>query len=193
MRSLNARRPRSWRSPDTVAAVRSKPTICTLITVWRRARCVSVRSMNREQILPTVFPTGSRYSHHNWRKTLRYQLAGEPGFEPGPTESESVVLPLNYSPSPDAGGVRRAAPLRSCRYIASALRVAKTNDRRRLAVLAQDVSSRHLPIDRCLLSLRQRKQAGAALMPCARVRRAKHEQGRGCGPSPIWVRPGGCR
>lgn len=27
------------------------------------------------------------------------KLAGEPGFEPGPTESESVVLPLNYSPA----------------------------------------------------------------------------------------------
>ena len=25
-------------------------------------------------------------------------MAGEPGFEPRPTESESVVLPLNYSP-----------------------------------------------------------------------------------------------
>ena len=25
-------------------------------------------------------------------------LAGEPGFEPGPTDSESAVLPLNYSP-----------------------------------------------------------------------------------------------
>ena len=25
-------------------------------------------------------------------------MAGEPGFEPGPTESESAVLPLYYSP-----------------------------------------------------------------------------------------------
>ena len=30
-------------------------------------------------------------------------MAGEPGLEPGPTESESVVLPLNYSPTM-AGG-----------------------------------------------------------------------------------------
>jgi hypothetical protein len=36
-------------------------------------------------------------------------LAGEPGLEPRLTESESVVLPLNYSP---AGAARR--PLR-CR------------------------------------------------------------------------------
>ena len=33
----------------------------------------------------------------NWSEKL--ELAGEPGFEPGPTESESAVLPLNYSPS----------------------------------------------------------------------------------------------
>ena len=34
--------------------------------------------------------------------SLRYQnvrLAGEPGFEPGLTESESVGLPLTYSPA----------------------------------------------------------------------------------------------
>lgn len=30
-------------------------------------------------------------------------LAGEPGFEPRLTESESVVLPLNYSPAGRAG------------------------------------------------------------------------------------------
>ncbi len=35
-------------------------------------------------------------------------MAGEPGFEPGPTESESVVLPLNYSPMHAAGGAFRA-------------------------------------------------------------------------------------
>src|SRR4029079_19064957 len=29
---------------------------------------------------------------------VRTELAGEPGFEPGLTESESAVLPLNYSP-----------------------------------------------------------------------------------------------
>jgi hypothetical protein len=33
---------------------------------------------------------------------VRGGLAGEPGFEPRLTESESVVLPLNYSPM--AGG-----------------------------------------------------------------------------------------
>lgn len=29
-------------------------------------------------------------------------MAGEPGFEPGLTESESVGLPLTYSPTADA-------------------------------------------------------------------------------------------
>ena len=36
-------------------------------------------------------------------------LAGEPGFEPGLTESESVGLPLTYSPagaSPEKSGQR---------------------------------------------------------------------------------------
>jgi hypothetical protein len=36
------------------------------------------------------------------------ELAGEPGFEPRLTESESVVLPLNYSP------VRRNACVSDC-------------------------------------------------------------------------------
>ena len=31
--------------------------------------------------------------------TLKIDLAGEPGFEPGLTESESVGLPLTYSPT----------------------------------------------------------------------------------------------
>lgn len=35
----------------------------------------------------------------------RRRLAGEPGFEPRLTESESVVLPLNYSPPPLSGWV----------------------------------------------------------------------------------------
>ena len=87
-----------------------------------------------------------------------------------------------WRPSP-----RRA--LASCRYIASALRLAKANDRQP----ARRLCSGHLPIPRCLLSLGQRKQAGAVFLPCARVRRAEHEQGRGCGPSPIWVPPGGRR
>ena len=41
-------------------------------------------------------------------------MAGEPGFEPGPTESESAVLPLYYSPK-----VRFILELRlagNCRY-----------------------------------------------------------------------------
>lgn len=33
-------------------------------------------------------------------------LAGEPGFEPRLTESESVVLPLNYSPTQRSGVFR---------------------------------------------------------------------------------------
>lgn len=33
------------------------------------------------------------------------KLAGEPGFEPGLTESESAGLPLTYSPTPGANGV----------------------------------------------------------------------------------------
>ena len=51
----------------------------------------------------------------------RLRLAGGPGLEPGPTESESVVLPLNYPPtgrgrrskpaSPRAVRLRRAAYL----------------------------------------------------------------------------------
>src|SRR5690606_17385465 len=32
----------------------------------------------------------------------RIKVAGEPGFEPGLTESESAVLPLNYSPTVSA-------------------------------------------------------------------------------------------
>ena len=36
---------------------------------------------------------GQRYQR------LRENLAGEPGFEPRSTESESAVLPLNYSPT----------------------------------------------------------------------------------------------
>jgi hypothetical protein len=38
-------------------------------------------------------------------------LAGEPGFEPRLTESESAVLPLNYSPTPSGwpSGYRTSA------------------------------------------------------------------------------------
>ena len=35
--------------------------------------------------------------HHSLQSKQR--LAGEPGFEPGLTESESVGLPLTYSPT----------------------------------------------------------------------------------------------
>jgi hypothetical protein len=37
---------------------------------------------------------------------LRSELAGEPGFEPGLTESESVGLPLTYSPTGAEGWPR---------------------------------------------------------------------------------------
>ncbi len=49
-------------------------------------------------------------------------MAGEPGFEPGLTESESVVLPLNYSPKtrcafavtvPNRAGQYRQADVRA--------------------------------------------------------------------------------
>ncbi len=36
-------------------------------------------------------------------------VAGEPGFEPGPTESESAVLPLNYSPTATGAELPSAA------------------------------------------------------------------------------------
>lgn len=54
-------------------------------------------------------------------KAYEIKLAGEPGFEPGLTESESVGLPLTYSP---AGAVmnragRAAEPLERCLVAAS--------------------------------------------------------------------------
>ena len=39
-----------------------------------------------------------RYKKHPKGELLFSELAGLPGLEPGYTESESVVLPLNYSP-----------------------------------------------------------------------------------------------
>ena len=53
------------------------------------------------------------------------ELAGEPGFEPGLTESESAGLPLTYSPIPDKieclamnsrafGNIRCSADLSLC-------------------------------------------------------------------------------
>lgn len=32
-------------------------------------------------------------------RMITWEVAGEPGFEPRSTESESAVLPLNYSPA----------------------------------------------------------------------------------------------
>lgn len=44
-------------------------------------------------------------------KAKQNQLAGGPGFEPGLTESESAVLPLNYPPTPGrTDGDLRGAP-----------------------------------------------------------------------------------
>ena len=40
--------------------------------------------------------SGTTEKHEN--QGFLGELAGEPGFEPRLTESESVVLPLNYSP-----------------------------------------------------------------------------------------------
>ena len=50
-------------------------------------------------------------------------MAGEPGFEPRLTESESVVLPLNYSPSARAwkGGAEQCATVGCPRISASLL------------------------------------------------------------------------
>src|ERR1700722_11711151 len=56
-------------------------------------------SSKREQKFPTKLPTALFRSDAKWRKELRYQLAGGPGFEPRLTESESAVLPLNYPPT----------------------------------------------------------------------------------------------
>lgn len=42
--------------------------------------------------------TGSGTTEKHENQGFLGELAGEPGFEPRLTESESVVLPLNYSP-----------------------------------------------------------------------------------------------
>ena len=42
--------------------------------------------------------TGSGTTEQRGNQGFLGELAGEPGFEPRLTESESVVLPLNYSP-----------------------------------------------------------------------------------------------
>lgn len=47
-----------------------------------------------------------------WRRAISsmssrvWELAGEPGFEPGLTESESVGLPLTYSPRSGSDAIR---------------------------------------------------------------------------------------
>jgi hypothetical protein len=49
-----------------------------------------------------IFPQARTYAidcETEERKRIRRKLAGEPGLEPRLTESESVVLPLNYSPA----------------------------------------------------------------------------------------------
>lgn len=51
------------------------------------------------QILPTALPTVPKYSTAKQAKAKQNQLAGELGFEPRFSESESDVLPLNYSPN----------------------------------------------------------------------------------------------
>ena len=43
-------------------------------------------------------PHGSRRENLETSQVIENAWLGEPGFEPGPTESESAVLPLNYSP-----------------------------------------------------------------------------------------------
>ena len=63
---------------------------------------------------------------HAWNKRnhlflFEKLLAGEPGFEPGLTESESVGLPLTYSPASavmNRAG-RAAKPLERCLVAAS--------------------------------------------------------------------------
>ena len=47
--------------------------------------------------------SGTRYLIKSLIYKEKGELAGEPGFEPRLTESESVVLPLNYSPAGAAG------------------------------------------------------------------------------------------
>ncbi|CDX61211.1 hypothetical protein MPL1032_360030 [Mesorhizobium plurifarium] len=47
-----------------------------------------------------------RATHSHDQQPMRRNLAGEPGFEPGLTESESVGLPLTYSPAGAAGAVQ---------------------------------------------------------------------------------------
>lgn len=64
--------------------------------------------------------TGSGTTEKHENQGFLGELAGEPGFEPRLTESESVVLPLNYSPP-------RVSPRRSVSgLIAKTSGIAKT-------------------------------------------------------------------
>lgn len=66
---------------------------------------VSIRTV---ALLPYAQQICSGCHSGNYVKYLRFNekkcLAGEPGFEPRSTESESAVLPLNYSPIREAPG-----------------------------------------------------------------------------------------
>jgi hypothetical protein len=54
---------------------------------------------------PQVSKAKSKTFEKQGFQRIERDLAGEPGLEPRLTESESVVLPLNYSPA-DAAGAR---------------------------------------------------------------------------------------
>jgi hypothetical protein len=62
-----------------------------------------------------------RHRHVSENAESQVKMAGEPGFEPRLTESESAVLPLNYSPS---------APGKSAR--GGLVQIAKTATMRKL-------------------------------------------------------------
>ena len=52
----------------------------------------------------------------------KVRLAGEPGFEPGLTESESVGLPLTYSPAGASGNARSGRLMCRERCLVAAIR-----------------------------------------------------------------------
>ena len=82
---------------------------------------------------PAKLPQGSLLTWSPSANSLKL-LAGEPGFEPGLTESESVVLPLNYSPTVPHGQrlhIRNPCTVRFClrsaiRYLPAAALCGKT-------------------------------------------------------------------
>ena len=83
---------------------------------------VDVDQMNASRVSRASGPQGSmsviangqrrwyQIGARNSKGAARFlrRLAGEPGFEPGLTESESVGLPLTYSPKPALGAVKRS-------------------------------------------------------------------------------------